>query len=60
MERKGEISRKEPDLTSMLRSRSFFQLASDAEAKVKATKDPRGPKELQKDTAEAHEKQHKS
>ena len=44
----------------MLRSRSFFQLASDAEAKVKATKDPRGPKELQKDTAEAHEKQHKS
>merc|ERR1711879_598588 len=36
------------------------KLASDAEAKVKATKDTRGPKELQKDTAEAHEKQHKS
>jgi hypothetical protein len=30
-----------------------------AEAKVKASKDPRGPKELQKDTAAAAEKQQK-
>ncbi|KAK9897868.1 hypothetical protein P389DRAFT_210253 [Cystobasidium minutum MCA 4210] len=30
------------------------KLASDAEAKVKATKDTRSPQELQEDTANAH------
>jgi hypothetical protein len=30
-----------------------------AEIKVKATKDERSPKEMQKDTAQAHEKEQK-
>jgi len=35
------------------------KLASDAEAKVKAEKDPRGPEQLQKDTAAKHAKEQK-
>ncbi|CAD6566051.1 MAG: hypothetical protein CYPHOPRED_000330 [Cyphobasidiales sp. Tagirdzhanova-0007] len=34
------------------------QLASDSETKVKATKDKRSPEELQRATADSHQKEH--